>query len=425
MRASGWGKRFALATMALATVASGTLALGGSAAAKSVTLQFWTIQLKPTFDKYIDGLISAFEKQNPGVTVDWTDLPYGTIEQKLLADIAAGTPPDVVNLNTQMAIEVALKGGLEPINKVSTSQELSQYIPSILASTRIGKNIYAYPWYMSDSLVIYNARLFADAKISKPPATWAEAFKDAYAIHKATGAYGMYTDTSLVHIFAENNIRLFKNGKAAFDTPAAVKILTEYGNAFKAGALTNWELSQTSTGYYRALDQYEIQRLGMYIGGPQFLRFIKSASPEVYKNTRLAIVPRGPANTVEAPAMDLVIPKNDPNAKIAGKFALFVTNAANQLAFDKLVPIFPSAAAAIHNSFFTSNAKSPHLQKLASYLGAAELKYGQDYNLHVNNPSAVLLALDNAWESVLLQNATPAKALYQAALQVDAALKQQ
>lgn len=424
MRARGWGERLALAAMAVATIASGTLALASPAAAKTVTLQFWTIQLKPTFDKYINGLISSFEKQNPGVTVDWTDLPYGTIEQKLLADIAAGSPPDVVNLNTQMAIEVALKGGLEPVNNISSASALSQYVPSILASARIGKNTYAYPWYMSDQLVIYNARLFADAKITKPPTTWAQAFQDAYAIHKATGAYGMYSDTNLVHIFSENNIRLFKNGKAAFDTPAAVKLLTQYGDAFKAGALTNWELSITATGYYRALDQFEIQRLGMLITGPQFLRFIKSASPGVYKNTHLAMVPRGTANTIEAPAMDLVVPKNDPNAAMAGKFALFVTNAASQLAFDKLVPIFPSAAAAIHNSYFTANAKSKQLQKYASYLGASELKYGQDYNLHVNNPSAVDLALNNAWESVLLQNATPSKALYQAALQVDAALKQ-
>src|SRR4051812_35037757 len=55
-----------------------------------VELNFWTISLSPNFDDYINGRIKVFEDQNPGITVKWTDLPYGAMENKLLTSIAGG-----------------------------------------------------------------------------------------------------------------------------------------------------------------------------------------------------------------------------------------------------------------------------------------------------------------------------------------------
>ena len=74
--------------------------LGGcSPGPKPNELQFWTIQLSPKFDPLIRSMLTEWEEQNPGVSVRWTDLPFGSVERKLLAAVFARTAPDVVNLN--------------------------------------------------------------------------------------------------------------------------------------------------------------------------------------------------------------------------------------------------------------------------------------------------------------------------------------
>ncbi|MBM4098307.1 MAG: extracellular solute-binding protein, partial [Planctomycetes bacterium] len=61
------------------------------------TIQFWTLDLAPKFNGYIQGVIAAWERQNPGYRVVWTDVPWGSVERKLLAAVFARTAPDVVN----------------------------------------------------------------------------------------------------------------------------------------------------------------------------------------------------------------------------------------------------------------------------------------------------------------------------------------
>lgn len=78
--------------------ASGSTASGSEA--EPVTLEFWTIALQPTFTDFLNGLIDKYEQENPNVTINWVDLPYDSIQQKLVTATAGGTSPDVVNLNT-------------------------------------------------------------------------------------------------------------------------------------------------------------------------------------------------------------------------------------------------------------------------------------------------------------------------------------
>ena len=73
---------------------------------------FWTMQLKPQFDKYMTDLIAGFVKENPTAEVEWVDIPWGEMETKILSSVAAKTAPDVVNLNPQFASKLAEKKAL-------------------------------------------------------------------------------------------------------------------------------------------------------------------------------------------------------------------------------------------------------------------------------------------------------------------------
>ena len=70
-------------------------------------------------------MIANYEKENPDVEVNWTDIPYADMQSKLVAAVAGGTAPDVVNLNTQFALTLAGKGALVDLKQGSYSRTKS------------------------------------------------------------------------------------------------------------------------------------------------------------------------------------------------------------------------------------------------------------------------------------------------------------
>ena len=84
---------------------------------ESTEIEFWTMQLKPTFTDYIEGVIADFEEENPNVTVKWVDVPWGDMEKKILSAVSSETAPDVANLNPQFASQLAELDALVDMDK--------------------------------------------------------------------------------------------------------------------------------------------------------------------------------------------------------------------------------------------------------------------------------------------------------------------
>jgi putative chitobiose transport system substrate-binding protein len=77
------------------------------ASSGAATIEFWTMQLQPQFTDYFKNLIATFKAQNPGINVNWVDVPWTAMENKILTAVSAKTPPDVVNLNPDFASQLA------------------------------------------------------------------------------------------------------------------------------------------------------------------------------------------------------------------------------------------------------------------------------------------------------------------------------
>ena len=67
--------------------------------------------------KYINNIISEFEKENPEYKIKWIDIPYAEGEKRTLAAILTDNPPDLVNLTPDFSLLLAQKKALEPISK--------------------------------------------------------------------------------------------------------------------------------------------------------------------------------------------------------------------------------------------------------------------------------------------------------------------
>ena len=135
---------------------------------------FWTMQLKPQFDKYMTDLIAGFMKENPTAEVEWVDIPWGEMETKILSSVAAKTAPDVVNLNPQFASKLAEKKALMDMGVAISQTDKASYFPNIWKANQLEGITFGLPWYVATDITIYNRSLFEKAGLdpAKPPKTF-------------------------------------------------------------------------------------------------------------------------------------------------------------------------------------------------------------------------------------------------------------
>ncbi|MEG0472003.1 MAG: extracellular solute-binding protein, partial [Solibacillus sp.] len=159
---------------------------------EKTTVEFWTISLQPTFNDYFNELIANYEKENPGVKIDWKDFPYDAIQNKLLTSIASKQAPDVVNLNTELASQMASKGALTDFNKQLTEDQRSIYFDGIYNSTVVDNGAYGLPWYTGIPVLYINTDLAEKAglDINTPPQTKADLANWGKQIQEKTGSFG-------------------------------------------------------------------------------------------------------------------------------------------------------------------------------------------------------------------------------------------
>ena len=77
-------KKKLLSAVFAAMLAVGSLAGCGKKASEAGTdktkIEFWTIDLKANFEDYFKTMIANYEKENPDVEVNWTDIPYADMQ---------------------------------------------------------------------------------------------------------------------------------------------------------------------------------------------------------------------------------------------------------------------------------------------------------------------------------------------------------
>ncbi|MEW6046716.1 MAG: extracellular solute-binding protein [Bacillota bacterium] len=381
--------------------------------AKTTTLEFWTISLRPMFDDYINGLIREYEKANPGIRIEWKDFPITVITQKLTAAIAGGVAPDVVNLNTGMALSLAERRALVNIGK-EFPQYQDTYFEGLWNSARLNDGVYAFPWYVVTHVVIYNKDIFARAGLdpNKPPSTWEEVEAYARQIKAKTGLYGWMPFINFVTDLIEMRVALTDETRkrATFNTPEAVARLQWYRTLMEDDIIPRESLQ---AGYAGALDRYMAGKVGMIVTGPQFLSRVKANAPDIYKVTGVGPYPMFKGGAIAAPLMNLTIPGASKNWAEAAKFAAYVTGDEAQLAFCKIVTILPSTKKAAADPFFTQTDDT--VESVARMYAARQMQYAVEGDLTLPHSADLAGKLGAAVEAVVYGEKGAKEALDQAA----------
>jgi putative chitobiose transport system substrate-binding protein len=347
----------------LALVALLLAPIGAVAARDTVHVEFWTMSLKPKFTAYFRDLVARYQAAHPGVTLEWVDVPWDTLQTKLTAAIVARTAPALVQLNVPWAYDYALYGALRPIDAL-LGEDRARYTDGAIADVTFRGKVYGFPHYNSVNVMAYNTALFRQAGITHVPATFAEQLEAARQIRARTGQYGFSPALGkIAGIFLEEGLPLVQNGRAVFNSPRHVAFITRLADAYKAGGLLKDKLF-SEDNYPASIDAYKSGRMAMLVAPPSALIRVRDDAPDVYAVTDVAPSPVGASGVAAGGWLfHFAMPSttDDRTAVEAAQFAKFLTNDENQLAFTKLAGAFPTARKA---------AADPHFQRIPTNAGA-------------------------------------------------------
>ncbi len=309
------------------------------------------MQLQPEFTDYFNKLIATFEAENKGVKVRWVDVPWAAMQNKILTAVSAKTAPDVVNLNPNFATQLASRNAWLDLDTRVPEAVRKQYLPNIWKDSTLNNKSFGIPWYLTSRVKIYNKDLLNKAGVSKPPATYAELKQVAKQIKDKTGKYAFFTTLvpedsgEVLESFVQMGVDLVDaQGKAAFNTPKGKAAFQYWVDFYKQGLMPKEALTQ---GHRHAIELYQAGDTALLATGAEFMETIAKNAPTIAQVSAAAPQITGETGKKNVAVMNLVIPRDTAKPDIALKFALFVTNTENQLAFAKAANVLPSTLEAL------------------------------------------------------------------------------
>lgn len=342
-------------------------------------ITFRTLQLKPTYTAYVQGVIDSFEKKYPEAKVKWEDVPGDGYNEKLVADAQAGALPDVVNLSTDSFQLLGDRGMLADVASLDAAVA-KDYVPGAWDQFRLpgkGDGVYAYPWYVTPEVLTYNEELFAKAglDVAKPPVT-VEQFFD-YAEQIAARSGGQYAafmadpKGRLPGDWQKMGVPILNaaGDRFTFDTDKAAAWADRMKDLYAKGAMPKESL-------LKADDINQLYGGGKLVfgpGSPGFVKDIKQNAPQVYAHTRVAGAVTGTLGHIGIYAQSLGIKKDTKHLDAATEFAKWVTNGPNQVEFSKKATIYPSNARGLADPYFSDKGDGKDAETLARAIGAQQL----------------------------------------------------
>lgn len=351
------------------------------------TIVFWTLQLG-TFDKYINNIISEFEKENPEYKIKWIDVPYAEGEKRTLAAILTDNPPDLINLTPDFSLLLAEKNALYDIKE----HELNQFLPSLLETLKYNSKYYGIPFYTTSAITLKNKEL-TNKTITK--------YNELFELKAKDNSY-----ITMIN-FAENDTLLKILNKYGINSPKninsekSIYLYNQFKKMYENGSVPKESITQT---HRDALEKYMSGQLMYLVTGANFLNMIKENAPAIYKNTDVLPQLVGDSNKYDYSLMNFVIPKKAKNKDIALKFALHLTNEVNQLEFAQLTPILPVNKKTLNNEYFTK-AEDNDIQVKARITSAKQLNNLQTPLANIKNKKELNTLSSNYIQEILINNA--------------------
>ena len=191
----------------------------------------------------------TYETSHPGIKIEFQPAGYGDFLQTILTSRVGGTSPDIYNIYSIWAPQLASAGALANPPAEITDWIKTAYGAGTVGAATINGTLWGIPTELSVYELIYNKKMLAAAGFNAPPKTWDELHdmaakisrkNDQGVIEQAGYVYGP-TVSNAVHVFYS---QMFAAGVAPysddfrttnFTSPEAIKILERQAKLFSEG----------------------------------------------------------------------------------------------------------------------------------------------------------------------------------------------
>lgn len=227
--------------LAAATACGGGSSTGGGSNESPKTLTYWASNQGPSIEadkKILQPELDKFEKRT-GIKVKLEVVPWSDLLTRIMTATTSGQGPDVLNIGNTWSASLQATGALLPWDEKNLAKigGRDRFVDSALGSTGAeGQDPAAVPLYSMAYALYYNKKMFAEAGVEAPPATWDELVATGKKISKddkwGLGAEGSNLSNNIHQVFVlgkQHGADFFDaEGKADFTSDGAVKAVKQY-----------------------------------------------------------------------------------------------------------------------------------------------------------------------------------------------------
>lgn len=382
---------------------------------EDITIEFWTMQLQPTFTDYIEGIIDDFEKENPNITIDWLDVPADDLQQKVISDVSANNAPDVVNLNPTFGVSLAQLDATTNMDEIVSDEDKDKYLEGAWEANQYNGETFAIPWYLDTDVTLNNEDIYEEAglDVEEPPKTYKEAAEYAKIIKEETGKYGYFVSLDLSlpiqHMEMMGVPVMNEDGTAAFNTDDGAEVIEFFKDLYDEKLIPKESLSGDQR---EGTDFYQSEEVAF--GTDFFISEIEENAPDVFDKTVPSPAITGETGKKMMSVQNLVVPEQTEHPEAAVEFALFLTNADNQVEFAKLTPVMPSVEAALDDPYFSEEPEDADATDLVRITSAEQLPDAELLTPPMESANDLQTVLHDAFARAMLGEQTPEESLNQA-----------
>ncbi|WP_336324056.1 extracellular solute-binding protein [Streptomyces lavendofoliae] len=382
----------AVGAVTLSLVLSAAACGGGSASGGSgdnsrpKSLTYWASNQGANIEvdkKVLQPELDKFEKRT-GIKVKLEVVPWSDLLNRILTATTSGQGPDVLNIGNTWSASLQSSGALLPWDEKNFEKigGKDRFVGSALGSTGVaGQDPAAVPLYSMAYALYYNKKMFAEAGITKPPATWDELVATGKKLTKdgkaGIGVEGSNLSNNIHQVFVlgkQHGADFFTpDGKADFTSDGAVAAVKQYVDLMaqhKIVAKGNAEYAQN-----QSLSDFAKDRTAMVLWQTAAATF----KAQGMDDSEWGVVPapvrsgkpgRGTAVNSMVAGINLAVFKNTKNIDGAMKFVEFMTGDEEQKILNKAYGSIPPVTSAQADPAFNTPALAPLRETLATSAAA-------------------------------------------------------
>ncbi|MFD8429259.1 MULTISPECIES: ABC transporter substrate-binding protein [Streptomyces] len=369
-----------------ATACGGGSSSGGGSNDSPKELTYWASNQGASVEvdkKVLQPELDKFEKET-GIKVKLEVVPWSDLLNRILTATTSGQGPDVLNIGNTWSASLQATGALLPWDAKNFEKigGKDRFVDSALGSTGVeGQDPAAVPLYSMAYALYYNKQMFADAGVTKPPATWDELVATGKKISKdgkwALGAEGSNLSNNIHQVFVlakQHGADFFTaDGKPDFTSDGAVAAVKQYVDLMaedKVIAPGNAEYAQN-----QSLSDFAKGKTAMVLWQTASATFKTMGMKDDEWGVAPAPVPSGTPGAGKATnsmvaGINMAVFKNSDNLDGATKFVKFMTSDAEQKLLNKAYGSIPPVKAAQADPAFNTQATAVLRETLATSAAA-------------------------------------------------------